>query len=87
MGTDSILTSLHEGHTSGHATTAVADSMGDTFRQRGLQGQYHDYTPHQQQAPSPLIPLPPPSVQDVLPYPHPVSQYHYAKPTIDRLIF
>jgi hypothetical protein len=56
-------------HNFGHATTAVADSMGDTFRHRGLQGQYHDYPRHQQQAPSPLIPLPPPSVQDVLPYP------------------
>jgi hypothetical protein len=57
-------------HNFGHATTtAVADSMGDTFRHRGLQGQYHDYPQHQQQAPSPSIPLPPPSIQDVVPYP------------------
>ena len=58
-------------HNFGHATTttAVADSMGDTFRHRGLQGQYHDYPQHQQQAPSPSIPLPTPSIQDVLPYP------------------
>jgi hypothetical protein len=46
-------------HNFGHATTAVADSMGDTFRHRGLQGQYHDYP--QPQAPSPSIPLAPPS--------------------------
>ena len=56
-------------HNFGHATTAVAASMGDTFRHRGLQGQYHDYPQHQQQAPSPSIPLPPPSIQDVLAYP------------------
>jgi hypothetical protein len=57
-------------HNFGHATTtAVANSMGDTFRHRGLQGQYHDYPQHQQQVPSPSIPLPPPSIQHVLPYP------------------
>jgi hypothetical protein len=47
-------------HNFGHATSAAADSMGDTFKHRGLQGQYHDYPQHQQQAPSPSIPLPPP---------------------------
>jgi hypothetical protein len=56
----------------GHAQTAVADSMGDTFRYRGLQqqGQYHHYPQYQQQAPSPSIPLPslpPPSTQDISP--------------------
>ena len=45
-------------HNFGHATTAVADSIGDTFRHRGLQGQYHHYPQYQQQAPSPSIPLP-----------------------------
>jgi hypothetical protein len=55
-------------HNLGHTTaTAVADSMGDTFRHRGLQGQYHDYPQHQQQAPSPSIPLPPPSIQPLPP--------------------
>jgi hypothetical protein len=56
-------------HKFGHASTAVADSVGDTFRHKGLQGQYHDYPQHQKQTPSPSIPLPPPSIQDVLPYP------------------
>jgi hypothetical protein len=57
-------------HNFGHATTPVsADSMRDAFRHTGFRGQYHDYPQHQQQAPSPSIPLPPPSIQDVLPYP------------------
>ncbi|MGB6533626.1 MAG: hypothetical protein WBF33_36540 [Candidatus Nitrosopolaris sp.] len=55
-------------HKFGHAT-AVANSTGDTFGYRGLQGQYREYPQHQQQAPSPSIPPPPPSIQDVSPYP------------------
>ena len=55
-------------HNFGHANAAVADSMGDTFRHRGLQGQYHHYPQHQQQAPSPSIPLITTIDQDVLPY-------------------
>jgi hypothetical protein len=46
-------------HNVGNATTAVADSMGDTFRHRGLQGHYR----YQQHAPPPSIV--PPSTQDV----------------------
>ena len=57
-------------HNFGHvATTVSADSIGDTFRHRGLQGQYHYYH-YQQQGPSPSISLPslpPPATQDVSP--------------------
>jgi hypothetical protein len=52
-------------HNFGHATTAVADSMGDTFRHKGLQGPQY-----QQQAPSLSIPqpsLPQPSAKDISP--------------------
>jgi hypothetical protein len=64
-------------HDFGHATTVVADSMGDTFPPGGLQGQYYHhyhyhYPQHQQQAPSGSISLPslpPPSTQNVSPYP------------------
>jgi hypothetical protein len=42
-------------HNFGHVTTVAADSMGDTFRHRGLKEQYPQ---HQQQAPSLSIVLP-----------------------------
>jgi hypothetical protein len=57
-------------HNFGHATTVTANSMGDTFRHRGLQGQYDHYPENQQQSPSPSISLPslaPPAIQDVSP--------------------
>jgi hypothetical protein len=50
--------------------TPVADSMGETFRHRGMQGQYYHYPQYQQQAPAPSIPLPSlpiPATQDVSP--------------------
>jgi hypothetical protein len=53
-----------------HATAVAADSMGDPFRHRGLQGQYHHYSQYQQQASSPSISTPsllPPATQDVSP--------------------
>jgi hypothetical protein len=56
-------------HNFGHATTTVAaDSMGDTFRHRGLQGQYHHYPQQLALSPSISLPsLPSPSTQDVSP--------------------
>jgi hypothetical protein len=57
-------------HNFGHATTVAADSMGDTFRHRGLQGQYQHCPQHPQQAQSHSISLPslqPPVIQDVSP--------------------
>src|SRR5215467_9344580 len=47
----------------------IHNGIGDTFRHRGLQGQYHYYH-YQQQGPSPSISLPslpPPATQDVSP--------------------